>query len=349
MNGNETKNELDEETKKRIAPVSPAIAAALLLSAVFAIYAWGYGGSGFALSLAPALPVLAIFGAGAFAYTVLMSTPFAIISACLCAAGVAGLSFLSRISTVSELRVLASLPALALLCGAVMGVCTKKKADMKTTVMLSTAIPCALIAAVVLIHSYITTGSALATLREGLAAARSETVAMLEESLAQMKESLGYEYALNAEGLVSEAFNALPGTLVATAVVLGYFVQKAMIFVARVFGSPEDIPNEAKTLEISAAAGIVYTVALALSLFLPAGIFCASANNIALCLLPALALVGVKSHFAQRRGRVVRIGCLPIILFVFLFYVNPALALKVLALFGAFEVVGQALGKKKAK
>ena len=52
---NENRSRVDEETKKKIAPVSPAVASALLLSAVFAIYAWGYLGSGFALSLAPAL------------------------------------------------------------------------------------------------------------------------------------------------------------------------------------------------------------------------------------------------------------------------------------------------------
>ena len=347
MNENEKKEGLDQATKKKIAPVSPAIASALLLSAVFAIYAWGYLGSGFALSMAPALPVLAVFGAGAFAYTALMSTPLAIASACICVAAVAGLSFLCGISTPDELRALASLPFVALLCGAVMGICTKKKKDMKTTIMLSAAIPCALIAAVIVVHSYIATGSLFETLRTAVTQAREETVNLLEESMAQMKESLGYEYALDAKALVSEAFNTLPGTLVALAVTLSYLVQKAMHFVARLFGSPSDIPEQSRKLEISAAAGFVYTVTFALSLFLPAGIAQVSAHNIALCFVPALALVGVKSHFAQRRGGVVRIGCLPIILFVFLFYVNPALAVKMLALFGAFELIGQALNKAK--
>lgn len=347
MEENKTHADIDESAKKKIAPVSPAIASALLLAAVFAIYAFSYRGSGVALSLAPALPVLAIFGAGAFAYTTLKSTPLAIISACLTAAAVAGISFLCKIGTVDELRALASLPAIALLGGLVMGVCTRKEKDMKTTVMLSAAIPCALAAAVIMIHSYIATGSPLETLRVSVSQAREETVALLEESMAQLRESLGDVAALNAEGLVSEAFNTLPGTLVAFAVVLSYLMQKTMFFVARLFGSPSDIPEKAKALEITVVAAIVYAVSLALSLFLPAGMVQVASHNIAICFVPALALVGIKTQFAQRRGGVVRIGCLPIIIFAFLFYMNPALATKVLALFGAFEIVGQARNKSK--
>ena len=347
MEENKTHADIDESAKKKIAPVSPAIASALLLAAIFAIYAFSYRGSGVALSLAPALPVLAIFGAGAFAYTTLKSTPLAIISACLTAAAVAGISFLCKIGTVDELRALASLPAIALLGGLVMGVCTRKEKDMKTTVMLSAAIPCALAAAVIMIHSYIATGSPLETLRVSVSQAREETVALLEESMAQLRESLGDVAALNAEGLVSEAFNTLPGTLVAFAVVLSYLAQKAMFLVARLFGTPEDIPQQSRTLEVSVAAAIVYVVSTALSLFVPTGLLQTSALNVALCFVPALALVGVKTQFAQRHGGVVRIGCLPIILFVFLFYINPALAIKVLALFGSFEIIGQS--RKKAK
>ena len=94
-------------------------------------------------------------------------------------------------------------------------------------------------------------------------------------------------------------------------------------------------------------AAVVYTASLALSMFVPSGLLQVSAHNVALCFVPALALIGVKSHFAQRKGGVVRIGCLPIILFVFLFYMNPALAIKILALFGAFEVIGTALRQAK--
>ena len=347
MKENNVRDGIDEEAKKKISPVSPAIASALLLSVAFAIYAWGCHGSDFALSLAPALPVLAVFGAGAFAYTTLASTPFAVVSACLCAVSVAGLSFLCKINGVGEALAIASLPVTALICGASMGLCTRKKKDMKITVMLSAAAPCALAAAVIIVHSYAVTGSPFETLHVALSQAREEALTMIKESVEQMKESLGYEYAINAEGLVSEAFNTLPGTLVALAVLLSYLVQKAMFFVARVFGSPADIPEQSRRLEITAAAGIVYAIALALSLFVPAGIVQVSAHNIALCFVPALALVGIKSHFAQRRGGVVRIGCLPIILFVFLFYMNPALAVKVLALFGAFEIIGQALRKTK--
>ena len=350
--GEKTVEEKDIKTaaengkKEKIAPVSPAIAATLLLAVVFAIYAFSYRGSGVALSLAPALPVLAIFGAGAFAYTTLKSTPFAIISACLTAAVIAGISFLCKIDTADELRALASLPAIALLGGATMGICTRKKASMKTTVMLSAAVPCIAVAAIVLIHSYTVTGAPFKTLKVALSQAREETVALMEESMAQMKE-LGYESALNIEALINETFNVLPGTLIAMVVVLSYLMQKTMIFVARLFGSPSDIPEETKNLEITVVAAIVYTITLALSLFLPAGMAQAASHNIALCFVPALALVGVKTQFAQRRGGVVRIGCLPIIIFAFLFYMNPALAVKVLALFGAFEIVGQALNKVK--
>lgn len=346
MEENKTHADIDESAKKKIAPVSPAIASALLLAVVYAIYAWGYRGSGVALSLAPALPVLAIFGAGAFAYTVLKSTPLAAGSAVLSLCAMVGLSFLCKTS-VGEAAAIAALPAIALLGGLVMGVCTRKEKDMKTTVMLSAAIPCALAAAVIMIHSYITTGSPLETLRVSVSQAREETVALLEESMAQLRESLGDVAALNAEGLVSEAFNTLPGTLVAFAVVLSYLAQKAMFLVARLFGTPEDIPQQLRTLEVSVAAAIVYVVSTALSLFVPTGLLQTSALNVALCFVPALALVGVKTQFAQRRGGVVRIGCLPIILFVFLFYINPALAIKVLALFGAFEIIGQRRTKAK--
>ena len=346
MEENKTHADIDESAKKKIAPVSPAIASVLLLAAVFAIYAFSYRGSGVALSLAPALPVLAIFGAGSFAYTTLKSTPFAIISACLTAAAVAGISFLCKIGTVDELRALASLPAIALLGGATMGICTRKKASMKTIVMLSAAVPCIVVAAIVLINSYTVTGAPFETLKVALSQAREETVALMEESMAQMKE-LGYESALDIEALISETFNVLPGTLIAIAVVLSYLMQKTMFFVARLFGSPSDIPEEAKALEITVVAAIVYAVSLALSLFLPAGMVQAASHNIAICFVPALALVGIKTQFAQRRGGAVRIGCLPIIIFAFLFYMNPALATKVLALFGAFEIVGQARNKSK--
>ena len=78
MEENKTHADIDESAKKKIAPVSPAIASALLLAAVFAIYAFSYRGSGVALSLAPALPVLAIFGAGAFAYRIIGSSYYSI-------------------------------------------------------------------------------------------------------------------------------------------------------------------------------------------------------------------------------------------------------------------------------
>ncbi len=347
MEEKNTQNGIDEIAKNKIAPLSPAVASALLLTIVFAIYAWGYRGSGFALSLAPALPVLAIFGAGAFAYTAYKSTPFALTSAILTVTASTALSFLCGLKTVGEVVAIATLPAVALMGGATMGACTRKRKDMKSTVMLSAAVPCAIAAAVILVHSYIATGSPFETLRVALVQAREETVALLEESMAQLRESLGSDYSFNVEGLVSETFNTLPGTLVALAVVLSYLMQKTMFFVARLFGYPSDIPQESRTLDISAAAAVVYTISLALSLFIPSGIVQVSAHNIALCFVPALALMGVKTQFAQRRGGVVRIGCLPIILFVFLFYMNPALAVKVLALFGAFEIIGQAAKKAK--
>lgn len=345
MEENKTHTDIDESAKKKIAPVSPAIASALLLAAVFAIYAFSYRGSGVALSLAPALPVLAIFGAGAFAYTVLKSTPWAVGSAVLSLCVMTGLSLLCKIS-VGEAVTLAAWPFVALLGGAVMGFCTRKNKDMKTTVILSALLPCAFAVAVVMLCSYIVAGSPFETLRSSFSQAREETVILLEESMAQMKE-LGYESALDAKALINETFNILPGTLIAIAVVLSYLMQKTMFFVARLFGSPSDIPEEAKALEITVVAAIVYAVSLALSLFLPAGMVQVASHNIAICFVPALALVGIKTQFAQRRGGMVRIGCLPIIIFAFLFYMNPALATKVLALFGAFEIVGQARNKSK--
>ncbi len=329
-------------------PLHPAMASALLAAVASLIFIGGSTGSETALSLLPVLPVLVIFVAGAFAFTVLIRPVYALLSSAVSLAATVALALLFNIKTVGDLFFVASPVLVALVAGASMGVCMIKKAKLTSTLIISAAVPSFLIVSAVLIHSQIVTGSPTETLRVMIAQVHGETVALLDEYFLQMQESLGYELTqLNAESIVDETFNLLPGTLVATAAVLSFCVWKAMTLTARLFGTPSDIPQECRKLEISMAAAIIYVASLILSFVTKAGMVNASVQNITICLLPGLVYAGAGSYLAQRKNGIVKIGCLPLLIFIFLLYMNPAIAFEVLALFGAFDIIGRRMGKNK--
>ena len=334
--------------ERRKSPMHPAIASAILAILAFLVYLYGTSGSEEALSLLPIVPVLAVFSAGAFGYAVLACPVYALLSSVISLAAVLALSYLFDIRTVGDMIVLAFPVLAALVSGTSMGICTRKKASMTSTIIIGAAVPSVLIAAAVLIHSQIITGSPTETLRVMIAQVREETVTLLNEYFLQMKETLDYDLPqMNIEGIVDETFNVLPGTLVAMAAVLSFFVQRAMFFTAKLFGTPSDIPEETRRFEISMAAAVIYIAFLTVSLVTKSGIVNASAQNITICLLPGLAYAGAKSHIAERKNGVVKIGCLPLIIFIFLLYMNPAIAFEVLALFGSFDIIGRHIEKNK--
>ncbi len=339
----------EENLARRKSPLNPALASAVLLSLLLLVFMLGFDQSSeSALSAAPIVPVLAVFAAGTFAYTVLIKPTYALLSAALAFAAALGLAELFKIEYAIILLILSAPSLVALVSGLSIGICTKKKLNMTSTVIIGAAVPLLMITAALLTHSYIVTGSATETLRVIFAQLREETVALMNESLEQMKETFEYDLSsVDIESMVNETFNILPGTLIAMSAVLAFFAQKAMLFTARVFGLPSDIPEEARKFKVSTAAAVIYIAAFAVSLFSGSGIVNAASENISICLIPCLAYSGAGSYFAERKNGIVRIGCLPLLIFIFLMYVNPSVAVKTLALFGAFDVIGKNIASSR--
>ncbi len=332
-------NEPVSPSPKKKSPVNPAVAAGILACLTFFVFTLNTRASA-SLPATPLLAVLAVFCAGSFGYTVLIKPVYALASAVFSVAIIVAAGLLMKMQ-IGLAAILASPAILAFLSGGGIGLAAKRKGSMTLTVIAGAALPASVLIGAVMIHSYVATGSPTETMRLLIEELRSETLTIMKEYSEQMLRELKLDPAqLDLEGVINNTFNILPGTLAASSVVLSYFAHKTMLFTARAFGLPSDIPEETRRFEMSLASAIVYTAAFTVWLFSGSGIVNVSANNIAVCLVPGLALSGAKGAFAEKKNGIVRIGCMPILIFIFLLSLNPALALMILALLGALGIIG---------
>ena len=140
-------------------PVHPAIASAILGILAYLAYLYGTSGSKEALSILPVVPIISLFSAGTLAFTVLKRPLYALLSSVAVIAAIPILSYLFGVQLVGDVILLAFPVLTAFVAGASMGVCTRKKMDMTSSIIITAVIPSAIICATVVIHSIISTGS----------------------------------------------------------------------------------------------------------------------------------------------------------------------------------------------
>lgn len=199
-------------------------------------------------------------------------------------------------------------------------------------------------------------GDTVMNLIEEVRSTMIETINQVTEEMSKNISSLGDissklpAGSFNAESLVNSVFNILPAILIVTLTTLSYFMQKVFFFCFRVFGGGgKYLTSEMTTFEVSAPTAVIFAVCYVVSIFFMSqkGTAKAVLDNLTMILEPGLAITGIVSFLPKRQGNVVRIGCLPILAIIILFFITPGTATLVLAISGTFSVLKKAFGKQR--
>ena len=149
--------------------------------------------------------------------------------------------------------------------------------------------------------------------------------------------SFGYS-SLDMQNIAALLGNILPGLFGASCLLLAYILYRAMLRLMHAWGTLPRIPVRLASLTVSPMAAGVFTISYLVSLFAGATLIGTVGENLAILFEPVLVLVGVSVLMGKGAER----SCLSHVLLLAVFialFLNPAVALGVTALVGAFHIL----------
>ncbi len=172
-----------------------------------------------------------------------------------------------------------------------------------------------------------------------------------EAQLLFMKENFPqYDVSsIDPAALANGVINLLPATVVLCFSVAAFFSNLSLLALLRIYDLYHKTEPRDREFKVSVVTAVVFAAAYLLSAFLADSPALAVLDNVYMILMPPMAVAGLMSCLPRREGNTVKIGCLPLVISVPLIFILPGVGIFLLAFFGTFFTIKEAVSMQKKK
>ncbi len=180
---------------------------------------------------------------------------------------------------------------------------------------------------------------------------RSELCSYFDSQLIWMKENFPqYNISdIDPVSLSNGIINLLPSTVALCFSSVAFFSNLSLLALLRIFDLYHKLSETDKIFKVSIVTAVVFALSYIMSVVLADADSTALAvfDNLSIILMPAMAVTGLMYCLPRRQGNMVKVGCFPLFISFSLIFTVPVLGMFVLAFFGTFYTIREAISAKK--
>ncbi len=181
-------------------------------------------------------------------------------------------------------------------------------------------------------------------LRDGIQEYFDAQLLMIKENFPQYDVS-----AVDPAALANGIVNLLPATIVLYFSVVAFFSNLSLLALLRIYDLYHKTELHDREFKVSVVTAAVFGISYLLSAFLLDSPALAVIDNLYMLLMPPMAVAGLMYCLPRREGNAVKVGCFPLVISVPLIFILPGVGIFLLAFFGTFFTIKEAVSKNKRK